>query len=135
MRYLPLMLPVVVAACATTGNEGNRITVETTSKNQVIAGANCIASNNTASWNIVTPGTIDTGEANGDLRIVCSKAGYRTSEFIFRPSPQSSGSSLGLGLGGGGGHVGGRVGFAIPIGGNRGGTYPPKVTIDMSPVP
>jgi hypothetical protein len=133
MRYLALAVPLALVGCATTGPGGSGITVETTSKNQAMAGASCVARNNSGSWNFVTPATIDTGGVNGDLQVVCNKAGYRTSEFIFRPM-QSSGSSMGVGLAGGGGHVGGGLGISFPVGGMSGGSYPPRVTIEMSPL-
>lgn len=135
MRYWYFVLPVALAACATTGPGNTGIAVETASNGQALAGANCVVTNNNGSWNVVTPATIDVGPANGDLRVVCNKAGYRTSEFVYRPSTyNSSGSSVGLGLGGGsGGRVGVGLGLSVPIGGSSGGTYPGRIGVDMTP--
>lgn len=130
MRYLLPVLALLLGACATTEPDGTGIRIETISRNQVIRGARCVASTNRDSWEFMAPATIDPGIPDGDLRIVCNKAGYRTSEYVFRPS-QSSGSSLGIGLGGGG-RVGGSIGLSFPIGGSV-GRYPPKVSIEMSP--
>ncbi len=134
MRYLPLVFSLMLAACASSGPTSKGIAIDTTSNQQVIHGANCVVSNNNGAWNVVTPATIDVGGANGDLRVVCNKNGYRTSEFVFRPTSSSygSGSSLGIGVGGGGRRVGGSVGFSLPIGGMGGGSYPSHVTVEMS---
>jgi hypothetical protein len=138
MRYLILALPFALAACASTGNVAEKgIAIETVSRNQVITGADCVVSNGNGSWQVTTPGTVNTGGVNGDLRVVCNKAGYRTSEFLFRPTAYpvaSSGTSLGIGVGGGGRHVGGGVGFSLPLGGNgrSNGSYPPRITVEMS---
>ncbi len=133
MRYLSLVLPLVLAACATSGPGSNGVTIETTSNQQVVGGASCVVSNNNGTWNVVTPATVDTGGANGDLRVLCNKQGYRTSEFVFRPTASSgSGSSLGVGLGGGGSRVGVGFGLSVPIGGFGGGSYPPRVTVELS---
>ncbi|RJG00461.1 hypothetical protein [Noviherbaspirillum sedimenti] len=137
MRYLILALPLALAACASMdAGEKKGITIETTSRQQVVAGASCVVSNGNGSWQVVTPATVDTGGVNGDLRVVCNKSGYRTSEFLFRPSAYaSSGTSLGIGVGGGGRRVGGGVGFSLPLGGNGGGgSYPSQVAVEMSPM-
>lgn len=130
MRYLIWLLPVALAACATTGSGGG-ITVETVSRGQALPGANCLVSTGAGSWEVVTPGTVHVGSASGNLRVVCNKSGYRTSELIFQPSGPV-GSSVGLGVGGGGSNVGVGVGMNFPIR-LGGGSYPSSVTIDMNP--
>ena len=131
MRHLILLLPVALAACATTGSNGGNIAIETAVHGQALIGANCVASTDGGRWNVMTPATVAVGRANGDLHVVCNKDGYRTSEMIFRPSG-SYGSSLGLGAGGGGGHVGVGVGLSVPIN-IGGGGYPSRITVDMNP--
>lgn len=131
MRHLILLFPLVVAACATTGSSGGNITIETNSRGQAVTGANCAVSTNAGSWNVVTPGSVNIGSASGDLRVVCQKDGFRTSEIVFRPS-SPFGSSVGLGVGGGGGNVGVGVGLSFPIS-LGGGTYPSRVTVDLNP--
>ncbi len=139
MRYLILALPLALAACASTEPREEGIAVETVSRNQVVHGASCVVSNGNGSWQVVTPGRVDTGGVNGDLRVVCDKSGYRTSEFLFRPSAYpvaGSGTSLGVGLGSFGRRVGGSVGFSVPLGGFGGssGSYPSRVAVEMSPL-
>jgi hypothetical protein len=130
MRHLILLLPLVLTACATTGSNG-AIAIETATRGQPLPGANCVATNNAGSWNVVTPAKIAVGSANGDLHVICNKDGYRTSEMIFRPA-SPFGSSLGLGAGGGGGHIGVGVGLSVPIT-LGGGGYPSRITVDMNP--
>lgn len=131
MRHLILFLPLALAACATTGSSGGRIAIETTSRGQAISGANCTVSTNAGSWNVMTPASVNIGSASGDLRVICQKDGYRTSEMVYRPS-SPFGSSVGLGVGGGGGNVGVGVGLSFPIS-LGGGTYPSRVTVDLNP--
>jgi hypothetical protein len=131
MRRLILSLPLALAACATTGSNGGGIAVETVSRGQPVVGANCSVSTNGGSWNVVTPATLAIGDANGDLRVICNKPGYRPSEMIFRPSGPL-GSSVGLGVGGGSGHVGAGIGLSVPIALGRGG-YPSRVAIELTP--
>lgn len=134
MRYQVLVLALLLGACATTGTGEKGIAIETTSNQQVISGANCVVSNNSGNWNVVTPAIVDVGAANGDLRVLCNKAGFRTSEFVFRPTSHTTGSSFGIGLGNVGRHTGVGVGMNFPIGGiGRSGSYPSKVTVEMSP--
>lgn len=130
MRYLILLLPVALAACATTGSGGG-IAIETASRGQPLPGANCVVSTNSGNWNIVTPATVAVGSGSGDLRVICKKDGYRTSEVLFRPSGPW-GSNVGLGIGGGGGNVGVGVGLNFPIS-VGGGTYPSRITVDLNP--
>jgi hypothetical protein len=134
MRYLILLLPVVLVACATPGSGSGTVLVETGSNGQPLEGAGCLVSTNAGSWNVTTPATIPVGSASGDLRVVCNKDGYRTSEVIYRPSSPTN-SNVGIGIGGGGGgHVGVGVGLGlgIPIA-LGGGYYPSRITVDMNP--
>jgi hypothetical protein len=130
MRILIPLLALALTACATGGPGRDGITVETTAAGQPLAGANCAVQTNSGSWNVVTPGVVNVGATNGDLRVVCEKAGYRTSELLFQPVSRT-GSSLGIGMGGGGGNVGVGVGLSFPL--MSGATYPSRVTIDMRP--
>lgn len=131
MRHLILLLPLAIAACATTGSSGGVIAIETASQGQVLTGANCVVSTGSGNWNVVTPASVNVGSASGDLRVVCNKEGFRTSEILFRPS-NPYGSSMGVGVGGGGSRVGVGVGLSFPIS-FGGGTYPSRVTVDMNP--
>jgi hypothetical protein len=129
MRHLILLLPVLLAACATTGSSGGNVTIETMAGGQPLPGANCVVSTNSGSWNVQTPATLNVGTANGDLRVVCNRDGFRTSEMVFRPSGPL-GSSVGLGVGGGS-SVGVGVGLSVPIALGSGG-YPSRISVDMN---
>lgn len=131
MRRLILLLPLVVTACATTGSGGNAIAIETSAQGQPVLGANCTVSTGSGTWNVVTPASVDIGAASGDLRVLCNKSGYRTSEAVYRPS-SPYGSSVGLGVGGGGSRVGVGVGMNFPVS-IGGGAYPSRVTVDLNP--
>jgi hypothetical protein len=132
MRYPVLLMSIALAACATTGPGDDSIALDTYSRGQPLPGANCTVSTASGSWNVVTPATVQVGSASGDLRVVCNKDGYRTSELLFKPAGTSSGSSLGLGVGGGGGHVGVGLGMSVPITlGSRG--YPNRVSVELNP--
>lgn len=135
MRYLILLLPVVLVACATPGSGSGTVLVETSSNGQPLEGASCLVSTSGDSWNVTTPATVPVGGASGDLRVVCNKGGYRTSEVIYRPSSPTN-SNVGIGIGGGsGGHVGVGVGLGlgIPIALGGGNYYPSHITVDMNP--
>lgn len=131
MRHLILLLPLTMAACATTGSSGGVIAIETATRGQAVGGANCVISTASGNWNVITPASVNVGAANGDLRILCNKDGYRTSEAVFRPS-SPYGSSMGVGVGGGSGNVGVGVGLNFPVM-LGGGSYPSRVTVDLNP--
>lgn len=131
-KITALLLPVLLAACAT-GPADRQVTIVTaTTSGQEFPGANCSVSTSSSSWNVTTPVTLEI-PASGDLRIVCNKAGYRTSELRMPPIGQGGGgSSMGVGVGGGSGNVGMGLGFSLPIG-SSGSGYPPRIRVTMSP--
>jgi hypothetical protein len=131
MRHLILLLPLAITACATTGSSGGVIAIETATRGQELPGANCVVSTASGNWNVITPASVNVGDASGDLRVLCNKDGYRTSEAIFRPS-NPYGSSMGVGVGGGSGNVGVGVGLHFPVL-LGGGSYPSHVKVDLNP--
>lgn len=131
MRYPILLLAITLGACATAGSGGRTLSVDTVSRGQSLAGANCTVSAGGTSWQVVTPATVPIDGAGGDLRVVCDKAGYRTSELIVKPS-SPVGSNMGVGVGGGSGNVGVGVGLNFPIS-LGGGGYPSRVTVELNP--
>jgi hypothetical protein len=131
MRYLILLLPMIFTACATTGSSESSVSIETVSGGQALTGADCKVSTNGGNWTVLTPAAVTVGNANGDLRVICNKFGYRTSEMIFKPS-NPLGSSVGLGVGGGSGNVGVGVGLSFPLI-LGGGNYPSRVTVELNP--
>jgi hypothetical protein len=130
MRYAIWLLPLVLAACATPGADKG-IEIETTHAGKAITDAQCTVTTDAGSWQVTTPGTAPVGTPSGDLRVVCDKAGYRTSEVVYRATPGTSNMSIGIG-GGTGGRVGVGFGFGIPIGQGR-TTYPSRIVVDMNP--
>jgi hypothetical protein len=130
VKYLPVLLSCLATACATTGPADGSITIDTASRGQALPGANCLVSTGAGSWNVVTPATVMVGNAGGDLRILCNRNGYRSSEVLYRPSSPTN-SNIGIGIGGGSGHVGVGLGFGFPIA--FGGGYPSRITVDMNP--
>lgn len=127
-----LSLSLLLGACATGGQGDGRVSITTATNGQEFAGANCVVMTSAGSWNITTPATLQLGNVNGELRIVCNRFGYRTSELRLPPYGQASGSNVGVGLGGGSGGVGVGLGFSLPIM-SGGGGYPPRVVVNMYP--
>jgi hypothetical protein len=130
MRYLILSVSFALAACATTGSGNSVVSIETASNGQALPGASCSVNTGAGSWTVTTPATVPAGSPSGDLRVVCNKSGYRTSEVVYRPSSPVN-SNIGIGVGTGG-RVGVGLGFGIPLGLGRGG-YPSRITVDMNP--
>jgi hypothetical protein len=129
MRHLILLLPVVLFACATPGPSGSGIHIDTASMGQPLSGASCVVHTNNGNWIVNTPGLVNVGPVNGDLRIVCEKAGYLPSEVQYKVfSPGNP--SVGIGISGGGGSAGFGLGLNIPVGSGAAG-YPSKVTVEM----
>lgn len=133
MRYSFLILPLLLAACATTGPDEGGASITTASNGQQVDGASCVVTTRSARWNIITPATLTLGRGDGDLRIICNKPGYRASELILPPYGQPSGSSMGLGVGGGSGNVGMGLGFSFPLS-TGGGYYPGQIIVNMNPL-
>jgi hypothetical protein len=131
MRHTILMLSFAVTACATNGSGDGSLAVDTTSRGQILAGASCVVKTDAASWTVITPAIIAGVMPTSDLRVVCDKPGYRTSELIYKPDARTGGS-LGIGVGSGGRHTGVGFGFNMPIATGNGG-YPARVTVDMNP--
>ena len=131
MRYAVLLVSLGLAACATPGGDKG-IEIETSHAGQAITGAECTVTTGAGSWKVTTPGVAPVGTPSGDLRVVCDKSGYRTSEVVYRATPGSSNMSIGIGGGSGGGGVGVGFGFGIPIGQGR-SNYPSRIVVDMNP--
>jgi hypothetical protein len=127
-----LLTALLLAGCATTDSNDGLVSITTASNGQVIEKAQCMVSTRSALWNVTTPVTLNIGPGDGDLRIVCKKAGYRTAELILPPYAQATGSSFGLGMGGGSGNVGMGLGMSFPLTTN--GWYPASVVVNMNPL-
>lgn len=139
-RWPAAMLSVllVLSGCATTPPFDGRVEIVATSDNQPLPDADCTVTTDSGSWTVKTPSQVDVGTPNGDLRVVCNRTGYRTSEVIHR-HPRTglspAGTRVGVGIAGGtGGHtgVGLSLGFAFPVAGVR-HDYPRRIVVDMTP--
>jgi hypothetical protein len=142
LKYGSMMSVMVLwlSGCATTPPFDGRVEILTTSRDQPLSGADCVVTTNAGSWTVETPGYATVGDPHGDLRIVCNKTGYRTSELIHRSragrATSADGARIGVGVGGGfGGYsgVGVSLGIGLPVGGAR-GDYPSQVTVDLAPL-
>jgi len=140
LKWSSVMLSVLLASgCATKPPFDGRVEILTTSREQTLTGADCVVTTDAGSWTVQTPGHATVGDPSGDLRVVCNKAGYRTSEVIHRSRAgrglNASGTRVGVGVGGGlGGYsgVGVSLGFGFPLTGTA-SDYPSQVTVEMAP--
>ncbi|MDB5841686.1 MAG: hypothetical protein JWQ23_3638 [Herminiimonas sp.] len=143
MRYLIMSFSLALAACATPGPGNPNIAIETASGGQFVSGADCQVISSAGNWNVTTPAAVPAANSVGDLRVVCNKPGYRTSEVVYRGNGAGSyggygygGPNVGVGIGGGsGGRVGVGLGIGFPIGGGGGyaAGYPSRILVEMSP--
>ncbi len=141
MRRAALMLsPFLLAACASQPQRPpGQIEILSTTRGQPLAGANCVAETGAGSWTLQTPATINVGEPRGDLRVVCQRDGYRSSEVVIRGGAGGygpGGSRIGVGVGSGVGYrsgVGLSLGFGFPLASSR-ARYPAQVVVEMVPL-
>jgi len=137
MRYSWAVCLFLLAGCATSGSHDGNIAIDAASNGQALAGASCTVSNNAGRWQVTTPAVVNVGPVAGELRVLCNRAGYRSSEIVYRPSAGSTaygGPNVGIGVGGGSRvGVGVGLGFGLPIGGSGAAGYPAQITVEMSP--
>ena len=134
MRIPLLAITLLLSACAT--GPGAGLQVDTISGGQPLPGANCVVSSGSQSWNVVTPATVPLFSSGGNLRVLCDKPGYRTSELLLQGliSDPWWGSSVGLGISSGShGHTGVGLGLSLPFFGGMRSSYPGRVTVEMNP--
>lgn len=129
---LTALAALLAAGCATTDSSDGLVSISTASGGQTMEGAQCAVNTQRGAWTIVTPATIDIGPGDGNLRIICTKPGYRTSELILPPYAQATGSSFGFGMGGSSGNVGMGMGLNFPLDTN--GWYPSSVVVNLNPL-
>ncbi len=143
------VLPVVaflLAACASQPQRPpGQIEILSTTRGQPLAGARCAVDTGAGSWTVQTPATVNVGEPRGDLRVVCQRDGYRSSEVVIRggaggygPGASRVGVGVGSGIGAGSGigfgsGVGLSLGFGFPLASAR-SRYPAQVVVDMVPL-
>ncbi len=138
-----LVLPVLLAACSSTPQrpEGE-VEILTTGQGRPLSGAECTVDTGAGSWKVVTPAVAEVGQPQGDLRVVCNRLGYRTSEVLVRAGGGGytpGGTSVGVGVGGGtwGRHsgIGVSLGFGFPLSIGSRARYPAQLVVDMTPEP
>lgn len=137
---LTMTMTLALGACVTPP-VGNDLVIETASAGQFLPGANCTVQTTEGSFTVVTPATVPVRNTPGDLRVVCDRQGYRTSEVLYRGLGYGGyggyngygGSGVGIGLGGGGGNVGFGLGLGIPIGGGVNNSAPSRIVVEMTP--
>jgi len=135
------LLTLTLAGCASTAKNDGQVSIATAENGQLFDGADCTVQTDKQSWEIVTPVTLEVGEAAGELRIACRKAGYGLSELRLLPGQTTTGSSgpgVSLGLGGASGGIGSAIGaglgLSLPFGSTKssGGYYPSLITVNMT---
>ena len=136
MRVPILLIPLALAGCAT-GMVSNDVLIETVSRGQPLPGSSCLVQAREGSWTISTPASLPIRNTGGDLRVVCERPGFRSSEVLYRGGAYGgyggSGSSVGFGFGSGG-NVGVGLGFGIPVGGAGGADVPARILVEMNPL-
>lgn len=141
MRRISLLVPVLLfAGCASQPERlPGQVEILSSSRGQALSGALCTVSTAAGQWTVETPASLNVGEPRGDLRVVCQREGYRTSEVLIRGGSGAYGpgsSRVGIGMAGGSGYrsgVGLSLGFGFPIGTSR-PRYPAQVVVDMAPL-
>lgn len=141
MHRLPVLLVVLfLSSCASDeASQGSRgsIEVHAMSAGQPVADAQCVVSTAAGRWEVTPPAVVSVGAPAGDLRVICNKQGYRSSEVLYRPSPYgvAGNPNVGVGIGGGSGNVGVGLGFNFPIGRAGGAVvgYPPRIVVELNP--
>ncbi len=139
-RAAPILFPLLLAACASQPQRPpGQIEILSTTRGQPLPGARCVAETGAGSWTLQTPATIQVGEPRGDLRVVCQRDGYRSSEVVIRGGAGGYGpgsSRVGVGVGSGVGYgsgVGLSLGFGFPLASAR-SRYPAQVVVEMVPL-
>ncbi|MBK4734440.1 hypothetical protein [Noviherbaspirillum pedocola] len=127
-------LAAVLEGCAS-APISNDVIFEAVSRGQPVPDVSCLVRTVEGSAQITTPARLPVRNTAGDLRVVCDKPGFRTSEVIYRAGVYGGpASSVGLGVASGG-SVGVGLGFGVPIGGAyRGSGVPERVVIEMNPL-
>jgi hypothetical protein len=128
-----LALAAMLGACAS-APVSNDVIFETVSRGQPLPDASCLVQTIEGSARISTPARLPLRNTQGDLRVVCDKPGFRTSEVLYRAGLYGApAGSVGLGVASGG-SVGVGLGFGLPIGGPGPAGIPERVLVEMNPL-
>jgi hypothetical protein len=127
-------IAAMLGACAT-APVSNDVIIEAASRGQPIPDVSCLVQAVEGSTQITTPARLPIRNTRGDLRVVCDKPGYRTSEVLYRAGVYGGpASTVGLGVGSGGGGVGFGLGLGVPVGGGAPAGVPARVVVEMNPL-
>jgi hypothetical protein len=128
MRHLRILLSgccVLVATGCATVVDGDRqaIALETRSAGQVLAGAQCLLSNEHETLRVTTPTTVSVHHGYADLKLQCTKPGYGPREQFVRSDvkPTVLGNVL----------IGGAVGMGLDHLSGSAYRYPSSIVVDM----
>jgi len=128
---------LMVSGCVGLPASSGKLDIRTTVASQALTDAHCVVETDAGKWTVVTPGAVQVGAAAGDLRVLCTKPGYRSSEVIVRfgGSGSAAGTRVGVGIAGGvgsGSGVGISLGMGFPFSGGR-RDYPSEIVVEMTP--
>ncbi len=71
------LLPLAgLASCADSFSSVQPVTVQTTTGDAPLAGAECILSNRKGNWMVITPMTVSVHRGSESLGVNCTKSGY-----------------------------------------------------------
>ena len=131
------LVALMLSGCAELPVSSGRLDIRTTAASQPLTDVHCVVETGAGKWTVLTPGAVQVGAAAGDLRVVCTKPGYRSSEVIVRfgGSGGAAGTRVGVGIAGGAGSgsgVGISLGMGFPFSGGR-RDYPSEIVVEMTP--
>ena len=131
------LVALMLSGCAELPVSSGRLDIRTTAASHPQTDVLCVVETGAGKWTVVTPGAVQVGAAAGDLRVVCTKPGYRSSEVIVRygGSGGAAGTRVGVGIAGGvgsGSGVGISLGMGFPYSGGR-RDYPSEIVVEMTP--
>ena len=70
---------LMVSGCVGLPASSGRLDIQTTVASQQLTDAHCVVETGAGKWTVVSPGVVQVGASAGDLRVVCTKPGYRSS--------------------------------------------------------
>jgi len=125
-----IVLPLLLAACATRIPDQGEVSITTAANGRQFDGARCIVATESGSWQVVTPAKLTLQYGQGDLRVACSKQGYRASELILPPYAPLPGAGPVAAADGDGGNIGLGASYNFPQMGSD-NYYPTRVVVSM----
>jgi hypothetical protein len=126
-------IAVAIALCSLTGcadildGTSQKLSVQTKSLTQDVAGAECQLSNNKGTWLVTTPGAVTVHRSYDAINVACTAPGY----LPHAGTADSATKDLAWGnlL------FGGLIGAAVDSGTGAAYDYPSLIVIRMQPIP